>query len=141
TDGRGLRTRDHSILLKAGAVPDAAGADADAGFTAGVQRSAHLAEGLLAALFETRTAQLLLRRSRAWASAFLSGLLIGAEIAGLSTKYSTARGVQIIGDAQLAALYQRVFADRGVATRSMDDAACAIAGLRYLYESGRRGAG
>lgn len=127
--------RDHSILLKAGGVDGNADADADAdvGFIAGVKRCTHLAEGLLAALFEARTAQLLQDRSRAWASGFLSGLLIGYEVASLSAAYP-ARRVRIIGDTNLASLYRRVFADRGVETRALDGAACAISGLRYLRE-------
>lgn len=126
--------RDHSTLLKAGGSAVNSDADADAGFVAGVKRCTHLAAGLLAAMFEARTAQLLEQRSREWASGFLSGLLIGYEVASLSASYPTVRGVRIIGDPNLASLYRRVFADRGVETHSLDGSACAIAGLRYLRE-------
>ena len=124
--------RDHSILLKAGARADANPADADAGFAAGVKRSEHAPEGLLGALFEVRTMQLLRQRSRAWAAAFLSGLLIGEEIAGMSARRRDIHVVKIIADAQLGALYRQAFAARGLAAHALDGAACAIAGLREL---------
>ncbi|MGH8179007.1 MAG: 2-dehydro-3-deoxygalactonokinase [Steroidobacter sp.] len=123
--------RDHSILLKAG--DGGAAADADAGFLAGGQRSAQLNEGLLGAMFEARTAQLLRQRSRAWASGFLSGLLIGHEIGGMMRAYSPARRVRIIGDAKLTTLYRSAFASRGVTGDLYDGSACAIAGLRDLH--------
>lgn len=126
--------RDHSTLLKAGAGAISSDADTDAGFIAGIQRCARLDAGLLASLFEARTAQLLEQRSRAWASGFLSGLLIGYEVASLSASCSTIRSVRIIGDPNLTSLYQRVFTDRGVEVHLLDGAACAIAGLRYLRE-------
>lgn len=125
---------DRSILLKAGGVDDHADSDADAGFVAGVERSAGLPDGLLAALFETRTAQLLQHRSRAWASGFLSGLLIGHEVASLSATYSLSRGVTLVGDPSLTALYRGVFADRGVDAQTLDGTPCVIAGLRYLQD-------
>lgn len=127
--------RDHSILLKTGRTENAVPIENDAGFAAGLKRSQYLPERLLSALFEVRTSQLLRQRSRAWASGFLSGLLIGDEIAGMSAVHASIRDVIIIGDAQLAALYQRAFAARGVSSRLIDGGKCAIAGLRQLYES------
>jgi len=126
--------RDHSILLKTGDSAPAAPGDSEAGFVAGAQRATHLTEGLLGALFEARTAQLLQQRSRAWAEGLLSGLLIGAEIAGMSSTRANVAAVKIIGDAQLAALYRQVFELAGVAAQVVDGAACAIAGLQQLHE-------
>lgn len=126
--------RDHSILLKTGTGAAFHASDSDEGFAAGVQRSAHLPERLLGALFEVRTAQLLKERSGSWASGFLSGLLIGDELGGMSATRPAFRDVTIIGDAQLAALYQRAFAERAIEARIIDGSDCAIAGLRQLHE-------
>lgn len=127
----------HSILLKSPSAESGADSDTDAGFSAGIERCKHLVEGLLAALFETRTAQLLENRSRAWASGFLSGLLIGYEVASLKGPYSTQRGVKVVGEPGLTSLYRHAFASHGVATDLLDGAACAIAGLHRLRECAR----
>jgi 2-dehydro-3-deoxygalactonokinase len=70
--------RDHSTLLRASAIADAPD-DAQQGFDAGARRAFELKEGLLAAVFEARTQQLLAGRSRARAAGFLSGLRIVAS--------------------------------------------------------------
>ena len=129
--------REHSTLLRAGRLDGDVAADTAEGFDAGMKRSMHLTEGLLAALFETRTAQLLDQRSRAWGSGFLSALLIGYEVAALSPTYSAAAGVSIIGDQALAAAYARVFENRGTKARLMNGTDCAIAGLRRLQRHTR----
>jgi len=124
--------REHSTLLRAGKLDGDITADTAVGFDAGMKRSTHLTEGLLAALFETRTAQLLDQRSRAWGSGFLSALLIGYEVAALSPTYSAAGGVSIIGDQALAANYARLFTSRGTPVRLLNGTDCAMAGLRWL---------
>lgn len=127
--------RDHSTLLKvAHATPDA-DAEVEAGFDAGVARSAELIDGLLAAVFRVRTAQLLDQRSYSWARGFLSGLLIGSEVASLSCLYATAGNVCIVGESELTALYRRVFARRGISVACLDGAACVVAGLRVLRQA------
>lgn len=126
--------RSQSTLLSAGA--GASGSDApvfdEDGFDRGVRRAAGVGAGLLVELFQTRTAQLLEQRSRDWAQSYLSGLLIGSEIATLNTMYSTGTGVHIIGDPQLAGLYERTFAQRSVPATTIDGDACVIAGLQTL---------
>jgi 2-dehydro-3-deoxygalactonokinase len=123
----------HSTLLKAAASADQPD-DWRRGFDAGVQRATQLAEGLLAALFETRIQQLLAGRSRAWASAFLSGLLIGYEIDTVGRTFDTQDEITVIGAPQLAALYRNVLqaGDRSAQVLSGD--ACAIQGLLYLAD-------
>ena len=124
--------RDHSTLLKVGDVTTNANAEVEEGFDAGVERSDDIADGMLAALFRTRTAQLLDQRSRSWARGFLSGLLIGSEVASLSRLYSTTGNVCIVGESDLTLLYRRVFERRGVAVSAIDGATCVVAGLRAL---------
>jgi 2-dehydro-3-deoxygalactonokinase len=130
--------RDNSVLLRASATNDAAD-DAENGFDAGSRRAGQLDEGLLAALFETRTAQLLRGRSRAWATGFLSGLLIAYEIDTLGNAYcSRGAEVTIVGEPQLAELYRRVLAGRGHAARVLPGDMCVIEGLRQHAECSRR---
>lgn len=123
---------NHSTLLRA-SKRDAEAADSDAGFASGAARSLQLREGLLAALFETRTEQLLRGHSHAWATGFLSGLLIGYEVDTLSANFHVDHGVTIIADPELAALYRRVLSQRGLTVRVLDGAACVIEGLRHLH--------
>lgn len=117
--------RDRSTLLRAGAERG----DAGAGFEAGVARGQ---AGLLAHLFETRAAQLLEGRSVAWAEAFLSGLLIAAEV---REALGLARGADravLIGDPALCDLYERALAVHGIAADPIDGDACVLAGLQRL---------
>ena len=100
----------HSTLLRAAGSADQAD-DWQRGFDAGVQRAAELAEGLLVAVFEARVQQLLAGRSRAWASAFLSGLLIAYEIDTVGRTFHSQGEITVIGDQQLAALYRSVLDD------------------------------
>lgn len=123
--------RAHSTLLRAAASTDQAD-DWQQGFDTGVQRAAQLTEGLLAAVFETRVQQLLAGRSRAWASGFLSGLLIAYEIDSVGRTFAGEGEVTVIGDPQLAALYRSVLTTRNRATRVLAGDACVVEGLLYL---------
>jgi len=68
-------------------------------------------------------------------AAYLSGLLIGAEVAGLHPLMGawTDAPVDLVGDAALCAWYARAFDKRGVATRFADGEAVALAGLREIW--------
>ena len=127
--------KQHSILFKVGARHNAGGAaDFDAGFAAGEQRSADGQEGLLTAGFSARTAQLLQARSHSWASGYVSGLLIGSEVATLSKVFAKSVRVTLIGEAQLANLYERVLTARGQGVRILDGAESVLRGLQVLQE-------
>lgn len=117
----------HSSLLRVGG-DLAAGEE---GFEAGLRAGAR--GDLAARLFETRTAQLIDGRTAGWARAFLSGLLIGAEVAGmLSMLEPAADSVTLIGEPALVALYLRALADRGISAHALDGDRCVLAGLREL---------
>lgn len=117
----------HSSLLRAGAEPQ----DGEQGFDAGLRAAAR--GDLVASLFETRAAQLIGGRSAGWARAFLSGLLIGAEVASmLSLREPAADAVTLIGEPALVALYLHALADRGISTHALDGDRCVLAGLREL---------
>jgi 2-dehydro-3-deoxygalactonokinase len=123
--------RDHSILLRTGAVVEHSQPEFHDGFSAGIERANASGIGLVNTAFEARTSQLLSGRSHSWASGLLSGLVIGEEIRGLSSRYSTERGATLIGEPQLTALYASAFGQRGIRTDILDGAACALRGLRF----------
>lgn len=124
--------RDHSILLRTGGNAEHSQSEFDDGFRAGVDRANKWGIGLVNTAFEARTAQLMDGRSRSWASGFLSGLTIGEEIRGLGGRYRAERGVTLIGDPKLTALYASALERRGLRTDILDGAACALRGLRFL---------
>lgn len=115
-----------STLLAAGVE----GEDGDAGFVAGLDRAR--AGGVLGALFEARAAQLRRGRSGAWAAGFLSGLLIGGEIAEMAAKAPLPAQIPVIGDARLATRYARALATFGSTAQPLDAEAVTLAGLSLL---------
>jgi len=121
----------HSSLLRVGADPQTG----EEGFEAGLRAGAR--GDLAASLFETRAAQLIGGRTAGWARAFLSGLLIGCEVASmLSMLEPAADAVTLIGEPALVALYLRALADFGVTAHALDGDRCVLAGLRELAASG-----
>jgi 2-dehydro-3-deoxygalactonokinase len=85
-------------------------------------------------MFEARVQQLLAGRSRAWASGFLSGLLIAHEIDTVGRTFHSQGEITVIGDQQLAALYSIVLDTRGRSAQVLSGDACAIQGLLYLAD-------
>lgn len=108
-------------------VADEPGGSETEGFAAGLARAGE-GRALSSALFEARAAQLVDARPAGWARGFVSGLLIGTEIADAAPQGE----VRVIGDEALAGRYAAALAQRGLPTRVMDGEACAIAGLRLL---------
>jgi 2-dehydro-3-deoxygalactonokinase len=70
-------------------------------------------------------------RSADWALGYLSGLLIGCEVAEARAMLGTDADVVLIGDARLSARYAQAFDRQGVASRMLDGDACALAGLGF----------
>lgn len=118
----------HSILMKAG-TPEG---EASGGFDCGLKRAVTSPAGLLGSLFEARSAQLVLDRSRAWAQAFLSGLLIGTEVMQMAAGFGQPAGVVLVGSPDLCARYHEALVRVGINTRLLDGDECVIAGLVAL---------
>lgn len=115
----------HSILLARTSVD----ADAD-GFRTGVARIAQAGPGqLIHLLFETRSRQLRDGMSIAHATGYLSGLLIGAEVAAMD-----AGPVTLIGSQALTDLYATALATFGRQATIVDGAAAVRAGLRAIAQ-------
>lgn len=113
--------RQHSILgrlMAADAMPDL---NASA-FEAGAEVGLNHADDLLHRLFEVRTLGLFERLSQADAPSYLSGLLIGAEIAAALHREAVGETPPtLIGARPLCAAYQRVLAAQGIAARIADE--------------------
>jgi 2-dehydro-3-deoxygalactonokinase len=86
--------------------------------------------GALGSLFEARAAQLRDGRSPAWASGFISGLLLGSELVEMRRGRGLPRQVSVVGGVELAGLYAQAFARFGVEADLLDGDACALAGLK-----------
>lgn len=121
--------RDRSTLLTLGK-PETP-AEESLGFADGIERAANGA-GLVGALFETRALQLRGGRSASWALGFLSGLVIGNEIADMRDTDGLPNEVILIGADDLTARYEQALRRFGVAARAMDGDACARRGLELL---------
>jgi 2-dehydro-3-deoxygalactonokinase len=69
---------------------------------------------------------------------YLSGLLIGAEVAATPSLLGVEAGepVALLGDAALCGFYRRALERRGVRAEVFDGEAAAIAGLYALYQAG-----
>lgn len=122
--------RDHSTLTRAGT--DAEGREA--GFVAGLDR-ARSSGALLGALFEARAGQLVDGRPHGWALGFLSGLLIGREVAEGGRLASDGGGfgrIVLVGDPDLSALYARALAGCDIEARQLDGDRCVLNGLMAL---------
>jgi 2-dehydro-3-deoxygalactonokinase len=100
------------------------------GFAAGLDRAAR--GGLLGNLFEVRAAQLRRGRSPSWARSFLSGLLIGAEVAELQSLSDAPSAVHLIGDPALTDHYRQALAGAKIDGVLLDGEGCALSGLRLI---------
>lgn len=114
--------RDHTILGRGLTAGDAA--TAQDGFAQGLAAGA---QGLAGALFQTRARVLLGGLDPGAAEGFLSGALIGAEIAeGLARFGAPPRPPLLIGAPALVARYATAFAARGLASEQAgEDSAAA----------------
>jgi len=117
--------RDHSILaeMMGGSVEDGPA------FRAGVEASG--AGPLLEQIFGVRAAVLLGLRDRADAAAFLSGLLIGADVRGQGI---AGRRVHLLADAGLGALYASAISLLGGASLFIDSHAAFAAGIHAIRD-------
>jgi 2-dehydro-3-deoxygalactonokinase len=122
--------RDHSTLGPKVEVTDPA--QLSVGFAEGLAR-AHGAQ-LLQSLFAARTMRLRSGRSPDWALGYLSGLLIGHEVAEIGAMMGDVDHVVLIGDQALCARYAQALDARGITSRTLDGDRCALAGLGYLGE-------
>lgn len=90
---------------------------------------------MAARLFNVRGRVLAGDLAQAQSTAFLSGLLIGGEIAALHpmTATSNTEVVDLIGDDALCGWYRRAFERKGLAAKVTDGETAALAGLKAVW--------
>lgn len=103
-----------------------------AGFAEGLDRAGDAK--LLQSLFAARSMRLRSGRSPDWALGYLSGLLIGCEIAEIWATLGGADQVVLIGDQRLSARYAQALDARGIGSHMLDGDGCALAGLGFTGE-------
>ncbi|MEQ1769067.1 MAG: 2-dehydro-3-deoxygalactonokinase [Devosia sp.] len=96
----------------------------DAGLTAGLAEP----QLLTSLLFRTRAAALLSGKGADWCAGYLSGLLVGAEIAG-HRDWLKGQSVPLIGSARLNRLYGAALARLGIASEPIHASDATLAGL------------
>ena len=96
----------HSSLRWQAAGEAGSAVQADAQFELGVRRALAHSAGLSSLMFQARAAALFGDVAAQGVPAFLSGLLIGAEVASALNVDKPSAGVKVIGEPQLCLLYQ-----------------------------------
>jgi len=112
-----------------------------AGFAAGARRGLEAPEQILASLFTPRAAGLLQGWTPDHARAWLSGVMIGAEVAAALAAFGAERGPPaLIAAAALAERYREVIEARGLEVRLVAGEDAVLAGLAAIREAaaGRR---
>lgn len=120
---------EHSILRLSVSGPEDP-ALAQAGLAAGLSAGIAAPERLGAGLFGIRAASLLSDRQPAWSRAYLSGLLIGSEVAGMATAMrGSAEAVTLIGSPRLMAIYADAFSLLGLRAQPFSGEDAVVRGL------------
>ncbi|HET9069481.1 MAG TPA: 2-dehydro-3-deoxygalactonokinase [Amaricoccus sp.] len=104
----------------------------DAAFLEAVDETLSRPERMAARLFPLRAGALLHDLAPASARARLSGLLIGAELAG-ARPYWLGRDLVIIGADRLSQAYRAALAQAGLAARTLDATAMTLGGLAAAH--------
>ncbi|MBJ6986329.1 2-dehydro-3-deoxygalactonokinase [Devosia sp. MC521] len=120
--------KTHSVLRHS-LQGDLTTADRDDGFVYGASKGLEHPENLIGQLFAARASALLSGRSSAWCAGYLSGLLIGSEIAANRSKIGY-DPVPLIGSHTLCALYARVLGMTGASSRIVNVTDVMLAGLK-----------
>ncbi|MHA6299123.1 2-dehydro-3-deoxygalactonokinase [Devosia sp. CAU 1758] len=125
--------KTHSVLRHS-LSGDLDGPERDNGFQTGARDGLDNPADLLGQLFRVRASALLSGRTPDWCAGYLSGLLIGTEIAANSSQIAT-DPVPLIGSAALCALYAQVLAMTGATGRIVDSTEVVLAGLKAARAS------
>jgi len=104
------------------------------GFRLGVERTAKAGLPFLAAIFSVRVRQLLDNVDRADNLAYLSGLVIGGEIAAAAAagRLTRSQPIRIIGTRSLARAYRAALTIAGYEAEALDGGPLVAAGLVHL---------
>jgi 2-dehydro-3-deoxygalactonokinase len=120
--------REHSILADLLAAPAEPGPAFEAGVRHGLER-----DDLTAELFSVRARTLLGKAPREDASAYVSGLLIGADVK-IGLPLAGDGEIVAMGRPELTRLFEAALAVAGREARAVDGEAAFLAGIRHLAE-------
>lgn len=126
-----------SVLVRHSVLRSEAPADDLAAFDEGLAAAGE-GEALAARLFTARARIVGGGKPPDSGPSYLSGLLIGADVAGLPRILGAPRGeaVMLLGDAALCRLYRRALDARGTRSEIFDGESAATAGLFAVYRTG-----
>jgi 2-dehydro-3-deoxygalactonokinase len=129
--------RRHSVLVGVG---DLALANSSLAFVRALAQTAeHPQADLTHLLFEVRSRQLAGELQPHEAAGYLSGLVIGQDVAGAMRQFaddlSLAPATTLIGASDLCNRYATALDMRGLSTKRMDGAAASVAGLTALHDA------
>jgi 2-dehydro-3-deoxygalactonokinase len=126
-----------AVLSRHSVLKNDAPADDPAAFDEGLAAAGE-GDALAARLFTARARVVGGGKPAESTPSYLSGLLIGAEAAGVPRLLGLTpeQPVALLGDVRLCAWYRRALERRGVATETFDGEAAAVAGLFALYRLG-----
>jgi 2-dehydro-3-deoxygalactonokinase len=120
--------KEHSILADLLAEPAEPGPAFEAGVRHGLER-----DDLTAELFSVRARALLGKTPRANSAAFVSGLLIGADVR-IGLRLAIGGEIVAMGRPELTGLFRAALAVAGRPAREVDGEAAFLAGVRHLAE-------
>jgi 2-dehydro-3-deoxygalactonokinase len=124
--------RTHSVLRHS--MPgDLVGGDTEDGIAAGLDAGIAEPGRLTSSLFRTRAAALLSGKSTHWCAGYLSGLLVGAEVAGHKDRIKGAM-IPLVGSERLCRLYASALRRVGQKTETIDATAATLSGLAAARE-------
>ncbi|MGP7255108.1 2-dehydro-3-deoxygalactonokinase [Klebsiella pneumoniae] len=104
----------------------------EASFALGIEKGLNQ-PALLSGLFSARAARVLGALAATSVSDYLSGLLIGAEVATFSERYRASR-VVLVGEHSLNARYQQAMAARGLAVSCCSGEAAFLSGIARMID-------
>ena len=104
----------------------------DAAFALGMEKGL-TQPAILDGLFSARAARVLGALAATSVSDYLSGLLIGAEVATFSERYRASR-VVLVGEHSLSARYQQAMAARGLAVSYCSGEAAFLSGMARMID-------
>lgn len=118
----------HSVLARDGGTPDTA----SAAFALGADFARGGAD-LLHMLFSTRARVVTGTMAKADAASYLSGLIVGADVAGAARLLNVGATVHLVCTPELAGLYAAVLGPLKIAAHAIDGDAAALAGLTLIH--------
>ncbi|MFK8100635.1 2-dehydro-3-deoxygalactonokinase, partial [Klebsiella pneumoniae] len=104
----------------------------EAAFALGMEKGLNQ-PALLSGLFSARAARVLGALAATSVSDYLSGLLIGAEVATFSERYRASR-VVLVGEHSLSVRYQQAMAARGLAVSRCSGEAAFLSGIARMID-------